>query len=58
MIYSEKYSSKMRILKNQAMFIGANELCSLAKQLENAGKTEEMCFIRMNTDKILSEYRA
>ncbi len=53
-----KYSSKMRIIKNSAMFIGATELCSLAKELERAAKTEDMYVIRMNTDKLLSELRA
>ena len=54
----KKYTMKMRILKNSAMFIGAGELYSLAKALESAGKTEDMYFIRANTDKLLSEYRA
>ena len=52
-----RYTAKMRIIRNSALFIGAKDLYSLAKKLETAGKKEDMLTIRTNTDKLLSRCR-
>ncbi len=53
-----RYTAKMRIIRNSALFIGAKDIYSFAKKLETAGKKEDMLTIRTNTDKLLSRCRA
>ncbi len=51
------YTIKVHALKTSAGIIGAEELSTLAKQLEDAGNKKDMDFIDANTDKLLKIYR-
>ena len=51
------YTVKVHALKTSARIIGANDLSSLAEQLENAGNHKDKDFIDDNTDKLLKDYR-
>lgn len=51
------YTVKVHALKSSARIVGAMELSSLAEQLEEAGKKEDLTFINSNTPKLLSDYR-
>ena len=50
------YTVKVHALKSSARIVGAMELSSLAEQLEDAGKKEDIDFININTPKLLSDY--
>ena len=52
------YTVKVHALKSSARIVGAMELSSLAEQLEDAGKKEDIDFININTPKLLSDYRS
>ena len=52
------YTVKVHALKSSARIVGAMELSSLAEQLEEAGKKEDLTFININTPKLLSDYRS
>ncbi|MCR4780291.1 MAG: response regulator [Ruminiclostridium sp.] len=52
------YTVKVHALKSSARIIGASGLSALAQELENAGNAGDMDFIRANTDRFLSDYRA
>ncbi|MBQ3773861.1 MAG: Hpt domain-containing protein [Pseudobutyrivibrio sp.] len=52
------YTVKVHALKSSARIVGAMELSSLAEQLEEAGKKEDLTFINSNTPKLLSDYRS
>lgn len=49
---------KVHALKSSARIIGAASLSELAKNLEDAGKREDMAFINSNTDRLLDMYRS
>lgn len=51
------YTIKVHSLKTSAGIIGAEELSTLAKQLEDAGNKKDMDFIDANTDKLLKIYK-
>ncbi len=51
------YTIKVHALKSSAKLIGAMDLGEKAQNLENAGKKEDLQFIRENHDALLSEYR-
>ncbi len=51
------YTIKVHALKTSARIIGAMELSKLSEQLEEAGKKNQIDFIRENTDRLLFEYR-
>lgn len=51
------YTIKVHALKSSARIIGAGELSSLAKSLEEAGKAKDMDYISANTDRLLEMYR-
>lgn len=50
------YTVKVHALKSSARIVGAGKLSRLAKDLEEAGKKEDMDFIGENTEKLLSMY--
>ena len=52
------YTVKVHALKTSARIAGAGSLSALAADLEQAGKAEDMDFIRENTPKLLEDYRA
>lgn len=54
----KKYTIKVHALKSSARIIGAAELSELAKALEDAGKEENLEFIRANTERLLTIYRS
>ena len=51
------YTIEVHALKSSARMIGATEISALAKKLEDAGKSNDMEFIRENTDILLNMYR-
>ncbi len=52
------YTIKVHALKSSARVIGATQLSSRAERLEQAGKEEDIAFIRENTQNLLDEYCA
>ncbi len=52
------YTIKVHALKTSARIAGAAELSVLAESLEEAGKKEDVGFIREHNDELLSKYRA
>ena len=52
------YTIKVHALKSSARIIGAKALSELAASLEDAGKEENMAFIREHTEQLLSDYAA
>ncbi len=54
----ENYTIKVHALKSSARIIGLIELSECAKQLEEAGNSGDIDFIRENTDKLLILYRS
>jgi HPt (histidine-containing phosphotransfer) domain-containing protein len=52
------YTVKVHALKSSARIVGASELSDLAKQLEDAGKINDVEFIESHNDKLLSDYKA
>ncbi|MCR5791919.1 MAG: response regulator [Lachnospiraceae bacterium] len=54
----ELYTIKVHALKSSARIIGAMELSQLAKELEDAGKENNVTFIDENTEKLLADYRS
>ena len=52
----KEYTIKIHSLKSSARTIGAGHLGETAKELEDAGKREDMDFIRKNHDKFIEEY--
>ncbi len=52
------YTVKVHALKSSARIVGAMDLSSLAEQLEEAGKKEDIDIININTPKLLSDYRS
>lgn len=52
------YTVKVHALKSSARIIGAAELSALAKSLEDAGKAEDIDFIKANNDKLIEMYSA
>ncbi|MBP5564322.1 MAG: response regulator [Lachnospiraceae bacterium] len=53
----ENYAIRVHALKSAARIVGAADLSHLAKQLEKAGKANELEFINENSDKLLEMYR-
>ena len=53
----ENYTIRVHALKSAARIVGAADLSRLAKQLEKAGKANEIEFIEENSDKLLEMYR-
>ncbi len=51
------YTIKVHALKTSARIVGANELSKYAERLEEAGKNNEIDYIRKNNDKFLKDYR-
>ena len=54
----ENYTIKVHALKSSAMLIGAAKLSEGALALENAGKEENLAYIREHTEEVLSDYAA
>ena len=52
------YTIKVHALKSSARIIGAMELSALCESLEDAGNRLDRSFIRENTDRLLTDYRA
>ncbi|MCR5279557.1 MAG: response regulator [Lachnospiraceae bacterium] len=52
------YTVKVHALKTSARIVGAGELSVLAEKLEEAGKKEDMNFIKANTEKLMTDFRA
>ncbi len=52
------YTVKVHALKTSARIVGANSLSLLAEKLEEAGKNNDLEFIKENTGKLLRDYRA
>ena len=52
------YTIKVHALKTSARIVGATGLAALAESLEDAGKKEDIAFIREHTDELLNDYRA
>ena len=50
------YTIKVHALKSSARIIGADHLADEAQELENAGKSEDMDFIREHNGEFLDEY--
>ncbi|MBE6913796.1 MAG: response regulator [Ruminococcaceae bacterium] len=55
---TELYTIKVHALKSSARIIGAGKLSQLAAALENAGKKNEVDFIREHTPRLLAMYRS
>ncbi len=53
----EDYTTKVHALKSAARMVGLTELSNMAKRLEEAGKKEDIDYIRDNTWDTLSKYR-
>ncbi len=53
----ENYTIKVHALKSSARIIGCGELSKLAESLENAGKENDIDYIKANTDRLLYMYR-
>ena len=53
-----EYTIRVHALKSSARIIGANALSALARDLEDAGKREDVAYIKDNTEKLLEMYRA
>ena len=51
------YAIKVHALKSTSLTIGAEELSSQAKALEQAGKEENVEYIRENHSRLLQTYR-
>ncbi|MCR5579996.1 MAG: response regulator [Pseudobutyrivibrio sp.] len=51
------YTVKVHALKSSARIIGAEKLSQLAKDLEDAGKTGDVDFIRANTERLINDYK-
>ncbi|MCR5234225.1 MAG: hypothetical protein K6E53_09995, partial [Lachnospiraceae bacterium] len=49
---------KVHALKSSAMLIGAAKLSEGALALENAGKEENLAYIREHTEEVLNDYAA
>ena len=54
----ENYTIKVHALKSSARIIGAGKLSRLAEELENAGKKNDVDYIKEHTNKLLSMYRS
>ena len=54
----ENYTIKVHALKSSARIIGAGLLSKLAESLENAGKNNDVDYIREHTAPLLAMYRA
>ena len=54
----ENYTIKVHALKSSARIIGAEKLSRLAKELENAGKKNDVNYIKEHTKKLLTMYRS
>ena len=52
------YTVKVHALKTSARIVGANELAKLSEQLEEAGKNNNIEFIKANFEKHINSYRA
>ncbi|MBP5385589.1 MAG: response regulator [Lachnospiraceae bacterium] len=52
------YTIKVHALKSSARIIGAGALSALAKDLEDAGKREDVTFLHTHTDELLAMYRS
>ena len=50
------YTTKVHALKSSARIIGAKELSEMAKALEDAGKAENIDFIRENNQALIDKY--
>ena len=51
------YTIKVHALKSSARIIGASKLSEMARKLEDAGKSNDIEYIKANTDELLSSYR-
>ena len=54
----ENYTIKVHALKSSARIIGADKLADDALAMENAGKEEDLKYIREHNEELLKEYRA
>ncbi len=54
----ENYTIKVHALKSSARIIGAGKLSRLAEELENAGKKNDVDFIKEHTKQLLTMYRS
>jgi len=54
----ENYTIKVHALKSSARIIGAGKLSCLAEKLENAGKKNDVDFIKEHTKRLLTMYRS
>ena len=54
----ENYTIKVHALKSTSRLVGENEIGELAAQLEAAGDSGDIGFIRDHTDELLAMYRA
>ncbi len=54
----DEYTIKVHALKSSARIIGAKELSELAAGLEAAGKSNDLEYIRGNTDTLLAMFRS
>ena len=52
------YTVKVHALKSSARIVGASALSDLAKQLEDAGKTNDVEFIESHNEQLLADYKA
>ena len=53
----KNYTIKVHAMKSSAKLIGALKLSDDAQRMEDAGKAEDLDYIRANHEKLLSEYR-
>ena len=54
----ENYTIKVHALKSSARIIGAEKLSRFAEKLENAGKKNDVDYIKEHTKKLLEMYRS
>ena len=54
----EFYTIKVHALKSTSRIIGAMELSELARSLEEAGKENNLAYIRDNTERLLTLYKS
>lgn len=52
------YTVKVHALKTSARIIGANDLAKMSERLEQAGKEDDIAFIRSNFEKHINSFRA
>ena len=54
----ELYTIKVHALKSSARIVGANDLSKQAERLEEAGKKQDLTYIRENCERLMTDFKA